>query len=71
MNILRYGDNEIEWSQVAELCEVTDNELKCIDTDNTTIVLRVFGTTAEAATARERLLAQIGGTTIIIVIDDL
>jgi len=76
---LKYGLNEILWSQIAELCEVTDNELRCINTDNETIVLRIFDTEDEAVLAREKLIEEIseaakrdgGGTTIIIVIDDL
>jgi len=69
---LKYGPNEILWSEIAELCEVTDNELMCIDTDNNTIVLRIFGSHAEAEAAREKLIKKIsdGGITIII-IDDL
>jgi len=69
---LKYGPNKILWSQIAELCEVTNNELRCIDTDNNTIVLRIFDTQDLAIAAREKLIEKVseGGTTVII-IDDL
>ena len=68
---LKYGSNKILWSDIAELCEVTDNELRCIDTDNNTIVLRVFRTQDLAAAAREKLIKKVGGGTTVIIIDDL
>ena len=69
---LKYGPNEILWSQIAELYEVDDNELRCIDLDENTIVLRIFDTKELAEAARERLIDIVseGGTTVII-IDDL
>ncbi len=68
---LKYGLNEILWSQIAELCEVTDNELRCIDLDENTIVLRIFYTKSLAEAAREKLIEKVGGGTIVIIIDDL
>lgn len=68
---LKYGLNEILWSQIAELCEVTNNELRCIDTDNNTIVLRIFDTQDLAIAAREKLIEKVGGGTTVIIIDDL
>lgn len=68
---LKYGLNEILWSQIAELCEVTDNELRCIDLDENTIVLRIFDTKNLAEAAREKLIEKVGGGTIVIIIDDL
>jgi hypothetical protein len=68
---LKYGGNSILWSEIAELCAVTNNELRCINLDNETIVLRVFETAAEAELARERLIEQVGGGTTVIIIDDL
>ena len=68
---LKYGPNEILWSQIAELCEVTDNELRCIDLDENTIVLRIFDTKSLAEAAREKLIEKVGGGTTVIIIDDL
>lgn len=75
---LKYGGNTINWPDVDELCEVTDNELRCVNSSNETIVLRIFDTTAEAVLARENLIEEIseaakhdGGGTIVIIIDDL
>ena len=69
---LKYGSNEILWSDIAELCEVIDNELRCIDLDENTIALRIFDTKDLAEAAREKLIEKVseGGTTVII-IDDL
>lgn len=69
---LQYGSNEILWSNVAELPEVTDNVLRCIDADNTIIILRTFATQDLAVAARVKLLDLVdGGGVTIIVIDDL
>ncbi len=77
MNILlKYGEgNTLNWEDIS-LNEVTEASLSCIDSANNFIVLRIFPSVAAAEAAKEKLEGLVskayeGGTTVIIVIDDL
>lgn len=72
---IKYGENSIDWSDIANLNEVDGCALSVLTTDNVTIVLRIYATHALACDARTRLIQRVseageGGTVIIIDDDD-